>query len=182
MKYLMTILLALLVVGGYFFYSSYRDLNYARKELNWGWYQYQPLGHGIQIARTSDTHQLILRTVDRRHHISMFVSTTLTNRFDVLFFIEQSCQPDTKYAVALTENGSTKSIVSFLCNEAGDTLSFRHAWKKLPAINLEWKGKSFAFPLDRWDVAVLKKDQFMQLHPEFFRKNGEPYPYEWSRD
>lgn len=175
-----TVLMLVVMISSYFIYTSYNDLNFINKGYDWHWKDNYFMSHGIQLTRTNDTHQLILRKVDRDSQSSIFLSTTIDNKFDVVFVIKYKCKNNIDYFGYL-EN-SSKERIQFQCNQDDDTLYFRHAWKKLSSFNFSILNRKIIFNKDDFDLSLLKKDQFMQLHPRFFKDKNVDDLYEWRRD
>ncbi len=81
----------------------------------------------------------------------------------------------------LTVNHAKPIPVHFQCEDHGRSLFFRNVWKKPPVLALKQGELSFQTDISQWDLATLKKDQFMQLNPQFFKHTGQTIP-PWGRD
>jgi hypothetical protein len=181
-KLLLTVITLLFLSGSYLAYDSYRSLQYLNRDLDWKWYKYHLMGHGIQTARTSHSHQLLLRSIDQKNHSALFVNTTLENKFAVVVLVEKQCEKQKSYAASLETNHAQPKTIHFICDDSGNALFFRQVWKKPLGLKITLGASTIEQDLTTWDLDVLKKDQFMQLHSEFFNKIGKKYPYKWSRD
>ncbi|GAM64615.1 hypothetical protein JCM19232_1285 [Vibrio ishigakensis] len=54
--------------------------------------------------------------------------------------------------------------------------------RHLSSAELEINGKTLVIDFSDWNIADLQKDQFKQLHPEYFKRLGENPKYQWARD
>ncbi|CAM3544363.1 hypothetical protein VA7868_03024 [Vibrio aerogenes CECT 7868] len=180
-KYILSLLMAVVLFAGTFFVWQYEaDLHYLNQQMAWKVTHFYPFNSQMQIARTHDTNQLVLRKVDRKNHMAVFVSTTINNRFDILFLIEQACTSGQAYPAIMNTPQSER--VSFQCDPERGVLSFRRVWKKPVSFRMIVNHQIVNFQPSEWDFPLLKKDQFMQLHAGFYQRQNVANVYEWRRD
>ncbi|MGF1907134.1 MULTISPECIES: hypothetical protein [Aliivibrio] len=177
------LLISIVLPAGLWLHSS-SQLNYFPRNIDWSWSwsYYEPLSNGLQVGRTKDTKQLILRRVNRANNTSIYVDTTYTNTFEVVVIHEAVCQPKSRIKATLQIGDLTPETTSLICNDDGTRYLFRQVWRKLSNLYLKSKDFSLSEDFSNWPLGDLKKDQFMQLHPTYFRDKGEADVYEWSRD
>ncbi|SHO59007.1 hypothetical protein [Vibrio quintilis] len=166
--------------GGWFVWQYEADLHYLSQQMAWEVNTSDPLNSRMQEARTHDTNQLVLRQVDRSNHLAVFVSTTMDNRFEVLFLVRQRCGGNHTYP-AILDSGTGERIL-FQCDPDSGTLSFRRVWKKPASFHIIFNNQILHFKPAEWALSRLKKDQFMQLHARFYQRKQVANVYEWRRD
>jgi hypothetical protein len=170
----------------YLWIDSSRHLAFLNSELTWRWQHYWQLDNDKQLARTQDTHQLIMRQVDLKHKLVVFVATTLDSKFDVVVMHENRCKPGESIKANLTidqsETAAHDSQIELFCNESGNAAMYRQVWKKLPDIEIKSSEFSIDLNLSDWDIDELKKDEFLQRHPQFSKRVNADNHYPWARD
>ncbi|RQW64503.1 hypothetical protein [Vibrio viridaestus] len=179
-KVILLFSLCLIAILGYKVYGYYADLHYLPMDMTWKSKQSGFSDSRFQISRTADTHQLVLRQVNRNSNTALYVSTTLNNHFDVFISIQADCDKDKIYPAQI--NKPSLRYIQFHCDANGHKLSFRYAWKKAQPFVINIADKKIDFVPGEWDLALLKKDQFMQLHSNFFRGKSDQIVYDWRRD
>lgn len=145
-------LLFLLVLTLSLWLASHYLLTYQNKEMDWEWYD---IG-GVQVTRTTDTHQLLFRRVYPFQQAVIFTSLTLDNRFDLFTIFRHSCSPDQAYHVIVnSDKGSTQQPL--ICDENGRELSFRLVMATPHPLTMTFDRQSVTFQPSHWALAFLKK-------------------------
>jgi hypothetical protein len=186
MKKIVIVFSVIGLCAAYLWIDSSRHLTFLNSELTWRWQHYWQFDNDKQLARTQDTHQLIMRQVDLKHKRAVFVATTLDSKFDVVVMHEKPCKPGESIKASLTiepsETVAHDSQIELVCNESGNAAMYRQAWKKLPDIEIKFTGFSIDLNLSDWNIDELKKDEFLQRHPQFSKRVNADNNYPWARD
>ncbi|MDW6002996.1 hypothetical protein [Vibrio mangrovi] len=172
------LLFLLIIISGLWLTSHYL-LTWLNKEMDWEWYD---IG-GVQVTRTTDTHQLLFRKVYPFQQAVIFTSLTLDNRFDLFTIFKQSCTPQQSYTATVNDDKEQKQF-PLICNENGHELSFRQVISSPPPLTITFNHRSVNFQPSHWALTFLKKDQFIQQNKHYFctKKHFDACEYEWSRD
>jgi hypothetical protein len=182
-KKILIVFAILALAGLYLWHNSSRHLTFLNCELKWRWQHYWPLDNNKQIARTTDTHQLIMRQVDLSRRVAVFVATTLDSKLDVIVMHQQDCEPGARIDGKLKIKPMTStSLIQLHCDASGNAMIYRQVWKTLPDIELSFNELSIPLDLSEWNIDELKKDEFMQRHPQFSQRVNADNHYPWSRD
>ncbi|ASA56263.1 hypothetical protein BSQ33_11530 [Vibrio gazogenes] len=173
------VLLFLLMISIGLWLTSHYLLTFQNKEMDWEWYD---IG-GVQVTRTSDTHQLLFRRVYPFQQAVLFTSLTLDNRFDLFTIFQRSCTPDQTYTVTVHRDKGPQQY-PLICDENGSELSFRLVMTTPQPLSITFNQQSITFQPRNWALAFLKKDQFIQKNKHYFctKKHFDACEYEWSRD
>ncbi|SIO94207.1 hypothetical protein [Vibrio spartinae] len=173
------VLLFLLVITIGLWLVSHYLLTFQNKEMDWEWYD---IG-GVQVTRTTDTHQLLFRRVYPFQQAVIFTSLTLDNRFDLFTIFNHSCTPDQTYTVTVKRDKGPQQQ-PLICHENGRELSFRLVMTRPHPLSITFAQQSITFQPRNWALAFLKKDQFIQKNKHYFctKKHFDACQYEWSRD
>ncbi|MDW6091881.1 hypothetical protein SBX64_04885 [Vibrio rhizosphaerae] len=172
-------LLLLLVIALGLWAISYSLLTYQNKDMDWEWYDFG----GVQVTRTTDTHQLLFRRVYPFQQAVIFTSLTLDNRFDLFTVFNHPCSPDHPYTVTVS-SGKEPQQQALICDDNGRELSFRLVMTIPHPLTITFGQQSITFQPRHWALAFLKKDQFIQKNKHYFctKKHFDACEYEWSRD
>ncbi|PMM08455.1 hypothetical protein BCT61_01100 [Vibrio breoganii] len=146
---------------------------------DWQWLGFPLLDSGVQIARTKDTHQLLLRKLYPLHSMEVSAYTTMDNNMVLQLTIFTSCDNDVEAQLAV--NHDIERTITLTCTDSNELryLSTEHS---LEQANIKLNGRSTKIDFTPWNIAELKKDQFKQLHPAYFERLGESPEFQWSRD
>lgn len=179
--FLCLLITAVGMTGGYLWYDSHRALTFMAGDEKWQWVEYHPFHYGVQQARTTDSRQLFFRQVDMKQRFSAFVSTTNNNHLLFTFIKEMACDEQKMYTAKLSLDNEATIPVKLNC-DGHNRVVFRVAPRDFK--NLTLTSKYFYFHLDHdvWQIASLRKDDFMQHNYKFFEKHGDEPIYQWSRD
>jgi hypothetical protein len=174
------LLLLLLIISALFLISRYL-LTFLNKEMDWQWYD-NTTPHGIQVTRTTDTHQLLFRKVYPLEQAVIFTSLTLDNKYNLFTIFKSSCDPQKTYTATVTEQ-QNQNTFPLTCMD-GKELSFRQVMLKVHPLTINFENKSLTYTPKNWPLNFLKKDQFIQKHKHYFctKKHFQACEYEWSRD
>lgn len=159
--------------------SLYGLLIYKDRGYDWQWLGFPLLDSGVQITRTKDTHQLLLRKLYPLRSLEVSVYTTMDNSIVLQVTSYTPCNSDAKARLVL--NGKIEKTVNLTCTNSKELkhLSVVHTLKQA---DFEFNGHLTKIDFAQWNVDDLEKDQFKQLHPEYFKRLGETTEFQWSRD
>lgn len=160
--------------GSVFGLLAYKDSGY-----DWEWLTLPFVDSGVQITRTRDTHQLLLRKLYPMQSIEVSVYTTMDNKLVLQLTNFSSCRGDASGHLKI--NKSDSQTVTFSCDKQ-EQLRYSRILRHLSRAELEINGKTLVIDFSDWNIADLQKDQFKQLHPEYFKRLGENPEYQWARD
>ncbi|GAB7218624.1 hypothetical protein [Vibrio comitans] len=159
--------------------SLYGLLIYKDRGYDWQWLGFPLLDSGVQITRTKDTHQLLLRKLYPLRSMEVSAYTTMDNSMVLQLTVFTSCDSDVE--ARLTLNDDKETTIKLQC--AGSTeLRYLSTEHTLEQATIELNGSFTEIDFTPWNIAELQKDQFKQLHPEYFKRLGETTEFKWSRD
>lgn len=180
MKKLLILLYCLLSISLFSLFGSvFGLLKYQSSGYDWEWLGLPFIGSGVQVARTQDTHQLLLRKLYLPSLMEVSVYTTMDNKLVLQVTRSQDCK--THLTAKLKLNKGEAEPVELTCNEEG-VLRYSKVIRHLNTLDLAIDGATFNIDFSEWNISELQKDQFKQLHPEYFKRLGEAPKYQWSRD
>lgn len=180
MKKLLILLFCLLSVSLFSLFGSvFGLLKYQSSGYDWEWLGLPFIGSGVQVARTKDTHQLLLRKLYLPSLMEVSVYTTMDNKLVLQVTLFQDCKAN--LAANLKFNKGEAQSIELTCDEKG-ALRYSKVVRHLNSINLAIDGTISNIDFSEWNLSELQKDQFKQLHPEYFQRLGEGPKYQWSRD
>ncbi|GEA52458.1 hypothetical protein VIN01S_32620 [Vibrio inusitatus NBRC 102082] len=159
--------------------SLYGLLIYKDRGYDWQWLGFPLLDSGVQIARTKDTHQLLLRKLYPLHSLEVSAYTTMDNNMVLQLTAFTSCDSDVEARLAL--NDDIERTITLKCTKSTE-LRYLSIERSLERVTIELNNHVMKIDFAPWNVAELKKDQFKQLHPEYFERLGETTEFQWSRD
>lgn len=159
--------------------SLYGLLIYKDRGYDWQWLGFPLLDSGVQIARTKDTHQLLLRKLYPWQSMEVSVYTTMNNSIVLQLTVFTSCDNDVEARLKLDDEN--EKVINLQCVESNE-LSYLSTEHTLEQAIIEFNGSSTKIDFTQWNLAELKKDQFKQLHPGYFERLGETPEFQWSRD
>ncbi|GAD80612.1 hypothetical protein VEZ01S_38_00010 [Vibrio ezurae NBRC 102218] len=154
-------------------------LSYQSKGYDWQWLSFPFIDGGVQVTRTSDTHQLLLRKVYFFHSAEVSVYTTMDNKLVLHLSRFQACSGPNQTQIQLNQLPPQK--VTFSC-ENNNQLSFSTVTTHLNKMIVNFEESELTINFADWNISDIKKDQFKQLHPHYFERLGQPSKYQWSRD
>lgn len=180
MKKLLILTLSLLSLALFMLFGSvFGLLVYKSNGYDWEWLGLPFIDSGVQIARTRDTHQLLLRKLYLIDSMEVSVYTTMDNKLVLQLTDLGSCNSDASAHLKIDELESVP--VTFNCDEQHQ-LRYSKIVRRLSRAQLNMNGSALEIDFSSWNIADLQKDQFKQLHPEYFKRLGEDVEYPWSRD
>ncbi|OBT17462.1 hypothetical protein A9264_01495 [Vibrio sp. UCD-FRSSP16_10] len=164
------------------FASLFGLLTYKDRGYDWQWLGFPIIDSGVQIARTTDTHQLLLRKLYIPQSLEISVYTTMNNKLLLRFSYFDSCHSADEPIVAkLKINQRPADDVTFDCDNT-NIYSYRAVVNHLDKATIYINNSNLTVNFDEWNIAEIQKDQFKQLHSDYFKQLGEPSKYQWSRD
>ncbi|CAM3017234.1 hypothetical protein [Vibrio rarus] len=154
-------------------------LGYKDKGYDWEWLGFPLLDSGVQIARTTDTHQLLLRKLYPLKSLEVSVYTTMNNKLLLHISRFEPCEGVMEGQLQLN-NQQSKAIRFHCANKEEWTFSVVtvHLEKAVVVFDSDLLAINFA----EWNLADIQKDQFKQLHSDYYNQIGDPSKYQWSRD
>ncbi|MPW37990.1 hypothetical protein [Vibrio sp. B1Z05] len=161
------------------FASLFGLLTYKDKGYDWQWLGFPLINSGVQIARTSDTHQLLLRKVYLFPSTEVSVYTTMNNKLVLHLARFQTCSDSKQGQLQL--NQKPVQTVTFNCKGSNEMI-FSVVTSHLNSAIIDFDGQKLSIDFAEWNIADIKKDQFKQLHSQYFEQLGQPSEYQWSRD
>ncbi len=183
-KVLITIGMLLFIFIAYISYQSYQAVTFVNNGLSWLWVNDPMIRYdttAIQSARAKNSKQLVYRRVYLDQQLAVSLNTTNNHYFSFTFVKSMQCNESTPYQATVTVNDESPNSVNFSCLSP-DAAIFRIAEPKFHQLQVTGKDLHFELKRDEWDFNGLKKDDYMQLHYQFFRKHSSETVYPWDRD
>ncbi|MDN3702671.1 threonine transporter RhtB [Vibrio artabrorum] len=189
MKLLIRIFLILTIftfaLGSTALWRGFKQLHFVEKGLDWSWLweYYLPFSNGLQVTRTQDTKQLLLRRVYLEENIVIFVLTTFDNKLEVDIVNKETCEPKSNKSIFISFNHQPISHSFMTCESSGESYIYRAINKRLKSVEFSFNNHNFREDFTQWPISKLKADQFKQQHSNFFEKQrGASGSYQWLRD
>lgn len=177
-------LLLIAVLGGVVAWITLPQLAYAPRGIDWHWHwsYFQPFANGIQVTRTQDTKQLVLRRVYLNDALVVYLSTTIDNKFEIDVVKEGACEASAQQWVTAAVNNQSLSHIPMVCEKSGQSSIFRYVTPRPQTLEFGIDETFITEAFVDWPIKDIKVDQFQQQHPEFFKKQGAQVPHQWLRD
>ena len=148
----------------------------------WHWEYFIPFSNGIQVTRTKDTRQLLLRRVYLEESVAVFLGTTLDNKLEIDILAEDHCTKGDIKWIALSVNHNKRSHRPMECETSGESYLYRYIASNISSIEIGINEFYIREDFNNWPAHELKADQFRQQHSTFFRNQEGHNDERWLRD
>ena len=169
---------------GIIYWKTVPQLNFAERGMGWEWQwsYFEPFSNGIQVTRTQDTRQLLLRRVYLKESVVVFFGTTLDNKFEFDVVNQDNCVPESHKWISVSVNSLPISEASMVCEASGKSYIYRFVANKLSSVEFRIGDDFIREDFSQWPVSEIKTDQFKQQHSAFFNKQTGSNEHQWLRD
>ncbi|GEM74534.1 hypothetical protein [Vibrio sagamiensis] len=151
-------------------------------EWNWHWEYFLPFSNGIQVTRTKDTKQLLLRRVYLEESVVIFLGTTLDNKFEVDVLSKEHCTKGDIKWISVSVNHRKISHRPMECEASEESYLYRYISSNIKSIEVGINEFYLRETFSNWPVHELKSDQFRQQHSRFFKSKDGHNNERWLRD